>query len=1014
MASAYTKILVFLILLPTILFAETYISGEVWGTWTPEGNPYYLISDNITVPACSTLIIEAGVEVIFTLDNQDFIVGGTLSCLGALEDSIIFRGEENIIWSCFKTSSIYGSPGLINCEYTSITDCFTGFILSSGYGLTMRNCYIESSGGAAMYPGFTSIHLFDSVIKSPDSINILISATCIGGEIENCELYGKVNIQGGGFMSVKNNNFYLYEVLIMVGVDSYIEGNQCGNMTAGAISGIGSKQVTLIGNNCVYVLLQSPEESLVQGNLIEKQLQIVDGDGVEIIDNDIRGFMPEFLTKAIVATNSYDIVVKNNILTGKYGVYTSGPPSEYTISYNDIFVTEEPFFNCNPSIGNVYGDPLYLGGDPFDYNVRSGSPAVDAGDPALPLDPDGSPGDIGTLFFDWRENHSPSVFASTDSLELWIGDTLSVNFMMYDDNEGAELSFEMPAWLEVESHSYYDLWHIDSVIVSAVVPSGAESFTILAIGEDAEGLLDSAEAYVYLYPENYLRGSLSGILDTTLSPYLVYEDIFLEAEDTLIIMPGVELQFQLTSFDVSGKLICEGTEEDSIIFTTTPQQWGRITIFHDFQDTLSFRYCRVEYGYSYAIEIDSGNVKISNCSFNNNYYSTIYFDFDYETYGLIDSNYFDASIGTVDVVLRNGYCRHNFFDGGGKIGLYSPGAIAEYNLLIGCEIGITASANSIVRYNEIYDAENTGLKSAFPIGSLFYGNYLNGCNKGAEHNTDLISYVYPRFYNNIFEDCTIGFNVKAVNYRSDTSYVYNNVFRNCYTAYRNIDTCDIFTYFENNSITDCDTVFSVASDERIYFANNNIFDNDLNFWGFPVGTGALVGVNANGDSCDVNNNIYLNPFYAEGEPFDYHLRQDSPLIDAGNPAPEFFDPDSTVNDIGLYGGPYGESYPYVGVWNQPNEETPADFTLSQNYPNPFNSSTIFYYTLPNAAKVDIRITNVLGQMVREFHFDNQPPGLYRLEWNGKSSCGTQVSNGIYIYSVNTGKETLSKTMVLLK
>ena len=36
---------------------------------------------------------------------------------------------------------------------------------------------------------------------------------------------------------------------------------------------------------------------------------------------------------------------------------------------------------------------------------------------------------------------------------------------------------------------------------------------------------------------------------------------------------------------------------------------------------------------------------------------------------------------------------------------------------------------------------------------------------------------------------------------------------------------------------------------------------------------------------------------------DYHLQDNSPLIDAGMPDPMFNDPDTTVNDIGAFGGP---------------------------------------------------------------------------------------------------------------
>ncbi len=56
-------------------------------------------------------------------------------------------------------------------------------------------------------------------------------------------------------------------------------------------------------------------------------------------------------------------------------------------------------------------------------------------------------------------------------------------------------------------------------------------------------------------------------------------------------------------------------------------------------------------------------------------------------------------------------------------------------------------------------------------------------------------------------------------------------------------------------------------------------------------------MNANGDSCDVFNNIYDNPLMVNPSAGNYHLQEGSPCIDAGDPASPL-DPDGTVADIG--------------------------------------------------------------------------------------------------------------------
>ena len=55
-------------------------------------------------------------------------------------------------------------------------------------------------------------------------------------------------------------------------------------------------------------------------------------------------------------------------------------------------------------------------------------------------------------------------------------------------------------------------------------------------------------------------------------------------------------------------------------------------------------------------------------------------------------------------------------------------------------------------------------------------------------------------------------------------------------------------------------------------------------------------------------NISLNPMFAKPDSLDFHLQNYSPLIDAGDPS--ILDKDSTRSDIGVYGGPFGESYKY--------------------------------------------------------------------------------------------------------
>jgi PKD repeat protein len=63
--------------------------------------------------------------------------------------------------------------------------------------------------------------------------------------------------------------------------------------------------------------------------------------------------------------------------------------------------------------------------------------------------------------------------------------------------------------------------------------------------------------------------------------------------------------------------------------------------------------------------------------------------------------------------------------------------------------------------------------------------------------------------------------------------------------------------------------------------------------------GTNVTTNANGDSCDMWYNIQENPLFVDTANGDYHLTENSPCIDAGDPNSPL-DPDGTIADMGAY------------------------------------------------------------------------------------------------------------------
>ncbi len=96
--------------------------------------------------------------------------------------------------------------------------------------------------------------------------------------------------------------------------------------------------------------------------------------------------------------------------------------------------------------------------------------------------------------------------------------------------------------------------------------------------------------------------------------------------------------------------------------------------------------------------------------------------------------------------------------------------------------------------------------------------------------------------------------------------------------------------------------------------------------------------------------------------------------------------------------------------------TPAlPLTLYQNHPNPFNPSTVIGYYLPTASPVTLDVYDSSGRLIsRLLDGVTQERGTHEATWRGVDTAGRSVSSGVYFYRLTSGKETISKKMILLR
>lgn len=91
-----------------------------------------------------------------------------------------------------------------------------------------------------------------------------------------------------------------------------------------------------------------------------------------------------------------------------------------------------------------------------------------------------------------------------------------------------------------------------------------------------------------------------------------------------------------------------------------------------------------------------------------------------------------------------------------------------------------------------------------------------------------------------------------------------------------------------------------------------------------------------------------------------------------------------------------------------SSETPL-FFLSQNYPNPFNPTTTIKYSIPLDNFVTIKVFDISGREIKTIVNEFKKAGLYTITFDASN-----LSSGVYLYTIQSGEFTETKRMVLIK
>ena len=108
--------------------------------------------------------------------------------------------------------------------------------------------------------------------------------------------------------------------------------------------------------------------------------------------------------------------VQNNIVVSNLTGISFYGDGEYTADYNDVWGGHVKYGGvASAGEHDISANPLFVGGTPFDYHLQCNSPCIDAGNPTLTYDPDGSVVDMGVYWNNGSDDDGDGVGSCHDN-----------------------------------------------------------------------------------------------------------------------------------------------------------------------------------------------------------------------------------------------------------------------------------------------------------------------------------------------------------------------------------------------------------------------------------------------------------------------------------------------------------------------------------------------------------------------------------------------------------------------
>ena len=409
--------------------AVTRIGGTLPGsasTWSG----VVLVTNDVTIPTGHTLTVLSNTLVLVNgaasgTTAPRIIVNGTLNCFGTEDYPVTFTSTNmSLNWGQIRHTNAQPST----YRYTTI--CKAGRATAEGHTGTgpmlklvnstvvFEGCNISDAIATTITNGIGKIMQADN--SSVTFNNCLLTRARMGPEIAGTALLCTNSYIMEMFGPDDADGIYLHDAPQALRIRSTV-------IAAGDDDAVDTLGANVQVDNSIIRDFCDKGVSVLDGSLSVNKALIVDHNfGISAKSQSSNVTIPIGVNQSTiaVATNGIATInkyggqtnvngiyhVTNTIIRSAFSVVTDYDPANFHLRYCNISPTVSGVGNTasnNAALAAiVFGSPgittnlpLFADSAAGDFRLLAGSPCIDAGDPASPLDPDGSPADVGYFRF---------------------------------------------------------------------------------------------------------------------------------------------------------------------------------------------------------------------------------------------------------------------------------------------------------------------------------------------------------------------------------------------------------------------------------------------------------------------------------------------------------------------------------------------------------------------------------------------------------------------------------------